>query len=310
MKTTPVTADDLARSVFAVPPLARRADLSLDAAQQQRLSRHIEAGGITTLLYGGNANLYHMGLREYPAFLDLIETCAAPDTWVVPSAGPDFGKLMDQAAILRDRRFPAVMVLPMAFPAMPGGTARAMRAFADAAGRPLILYLKTETQMHMADIARLVDDGLVCGIKYAIPRADPADDPWLDELLQQVDRRRVACGLAERAALVHLSTHRLASYTSGGICIAPRLSAAFMAAAKAGDRATAERLRAAFLPLESLRERSQVFAALHEAVTLSGVADLGHCLPMLERIAEPHRDELAAIVRELVAAEAALARPH
>ena len=310
MKTTPVSPDDLSRSVFAVPPLARRPDFSLDAAQQQRLSRHIEAGGITTLLYGGNANLYHMGLREYPAFLDLIESCAAADTWVVPSAGPDFGKLMDQAAILRSRRFPAVMALPMAFPAMPGGTARAMRAFAEATGRPLILYLKTETQMHIRDVARLVDDGLVCGIKYAIPRADPADDPFLDSLLQQVDRRYIACGLAERSALVHLSRFGLASYTSGGICIAPRLSAAFMAAAQRGDVATAERLRAAFLPLESLRERSQVFAALHEAVTLSGVADLGHCLPMLDRVGEADRAALAPIVRELVAAEAALARPH
>ena len=51
--------DDLARSVLAVPPLARRADLTLDHAANRALIRHIERGGIATLIYGGNANLYN-----------------------------------------------------------------------------------------------------------------------------------------------------------------------------------------------------------------------------------------------------------
>jgi dihydrodipicolinate synthase/N-acetylneuraminate lyase len=308
VKTTPVTPADLAASVFAVPPLARRADLSLDAAAQLRLTRHIEAGGVSTLLYGGNANLYHMGLREYPAFLDMIESISAPGTWIIPSAGPDFGKLMDQAAILRTRHFPSVMLLPMAFPAMPGGVAQAVQRFAEAIARPVILYLKTDQQMHVADIARLVDAGLVCGIKYAIPRADPADDPTLGALLDAVDRRLVACGLAERTALTHLMQFGLASYTSGGVCIAPRLATALLQAARSGDAATARRLRAAFMPLELQRETTNVFATLHAAVSLSGIADLGHCLPMLEPIGADAIDTLRGIVADLVDAEAALPR--
>jgi len=35
MKTTPVTPDDLQRSVIAVPPLARHADLTLNPAANQ-----------------------------------------------------------------------------------------------------------------------------------------------------------------------------------------------------------------------------------------------------------------------------------
>jgi dihydrodipicolinate synthase/N-acetylneuraminate lyase len=306
LKTTPVTPEDLAGSVFAVPPLARRPDLSLDPTAQQTLVRHIEAGGIRTVLYGGNANLYHMGLREYPAFLELAEATAGPDTWVIPSAGPDFGKLMDQALYLRTSRFPTVMVLPMAFPSMPGGVARAIQAFTEAIARPVVLYLKTEQQMQVDDVARLVDKGLVCAIKYAIPRQDPTDDAFLTALLSVVDRRWIACGLAERAALVHLFHHRLVSYTSGGICIAPRLSAALLKAAQAGDANTAARFREAFLPLEAQRERSNVFATLHEAVSMSGIADMGTVLPMLERIAESDRAALRPIVRDLVAAEAAL----
>lgn len=308
MKTTPVTPADIAASVFAVPPLARRADLSLDVEAQGALVRHIEAGGVTTLLYGGNANLYHMGLREYPGFLEAIERIAAPGTWVIPSAGPDFGKLMDQAPLLRATRFPAVMVLPMAFPSMPAGVAGALRRFAEAAGRPLILYLKAEQQMHVDDVGRLVDDGLVCGIKYAVPRADPADDALLAALLDRVGRGLVACGLAEKPAAVHLLQHRLASYTSGGVCIAPRLSMALLRAAQRGDPEGVDRARAAFLPLEALRERANVFATLHEAVTLSGIADMGALLPMLAPLAPAERAQLVPIVRDLAAAEAAAAR--
>lgn len=308
MKTTPVTAADIAASVFAVPPLARRPDLSIDVEAQRAQVRHIEAGGVTTLLYGGNANLYHMGLREYPDFLETIEAIAAPDTWVIPSAGPDFGKLMDQAPLLRATRFPAVMVLPMAFPSMPAGVATALRRFAEAAGRPLILYLKAEQQMKVDDVGRLVDDGLVCGIKYAVPRANPAHDALLAALLDRVGRAIVACGLAEKPADVHLLQHKLASYTSGGVCIAPRLATALLRAAQRGDAAGMQQAREAFLPLEHLRERANVFATLHEAVTLSGIADMGAPLPMLAPLEPAEREQLAPIVRDLVAAEAAAAR--
>jgi len=53
--------------VFAVPPLPRRPDskrtLDLDAAEE--VARHVEAGGITRFLYGGNAFLYHATLGEF-----------------------------------------------------------------------------------------------------------------------------------------------------------------------------------------------------------------------------------------------------
>ena len=95
MKTTPVTAADLGASVLAVPPLARNADLSLNRAANQSLIRHLEAGGVSTLMYGGNANFYNVGLYEYASILDMLEELAAPGSWVIPSVGPDFGKMMD-----------------------------------------------------------------------------------------------------------------------------------------------------------------------------------------------------------------------
>ena len=116
MKTTPIVSADLARSVIAVPPLARRADLSLDRDANRALVRHLEAGGVRSLMYGGNANFYHLAPSVYPAVLDFLAETAGADTWLLPSAGPDYGKLIDQAAILRTRAFPTAMLLPMSFP--------------------------------------------------------------------------------------------------------------------------------------------------------------------------------------------------
>ena len=115
MKTTAVAPADLERCVIAVPPLARRADYSFDAGGNTAIIRHVEAAGVRTLLYGGNANFYNVGLREYPAILDALAAQAASDTWIIPSAGPDFGRLMDQVSVLRERSFPTVMVLPASF---------------------------------------------------------------------------------------------------------------------------------------------------------------------------------------------------
>src|SRR5215210_6496674 len=67
-----LTRELLTASVLAVPPLARSADLSLNEAENRKLIRHIEAGGVRTLLYGGNANFYHLSLAEYDSILSLL----------------------------------------------------------------------------------------------------------------------------------------------------------------------------------------------------------------------------------------------
>jgi hypothetical protein len=49
------TAPDLARSVIAVPPLARFPNLELNPAANRALIGHLEEGAVTTRMYGGNA---------------------------------------------------------------------------------------------------------------------------------------------------------------------------------------------------------------------------------------------------------------
>jgi dihydrodipicolinate synthase/N-acetylneuraminate lyase len=305
MKTDPVTFADLSRSVLAVPPLARGRGLELDRAANAALVRHLEAGGVSTLLYGGNANFYNVGLYEYAEILDALAEVASPGTWVIPSAGPDFGRLIDQAAVLRTRRFPTAMALPMTFPMTVAGAATGLRRFAEALGRPIIVYLKAEGYLTPELVKALVDDGLVAGIKYAIVRKDPRDDAFLTRLVDLVDRRTVVSGIGERPAIVHLRDFGLCGFTSGSVCVAPRGSTRILEACKRGDFATAERLRERYIPLEDLRDAHSPIRVLHEAVTLAGIADMGPVLPLLSNLEPEHHEAVRRAAAALRAADAA-----
>src|SRR4051812_23796071 len=176
----------LVESVLAVPPLCRKADLSLDASENVKLIRHIEAGGITTLLYGGNANFYHLPLSEYDHVLAMLEQSAGDQTLIIPSAGPAFGTMMDQAKVIRRHRFPTVMLLPQTGITTSAGVAEGVRRFVEAAGVPALLYIKHDGFIDVADVARLADAKLISGIKYATVRHDPAKDEYLRELVGRV----------------------------------------------------------------------------------------------------------------------------
>ena len=109
MQTSPVTPEQLNSSVIAVPPLARDAELKINREENGKIIRHIEAGGVATLLYGGNANFYHIAPSEYAEALEIISTESAENTLIVPSVGPAYGTMMDQITTLRNFNFPTVM---------------------------------------------------------------------------------------------------------------------------------------------------------------------------------------------------------
>ncbi len=285
MKTSPVGFEDLAACVLAVPPLARNRDLTLSRDGNAALIRDLEAGGVTTLLYGGNANFYNIALSEYAQILTFLAETAAPGSWVIPSVGPDYGKMMDQAAVLEDTDFPTVMVLPSSGPATPGGIETGVRRFAERLEKPIIFYIKSDDYLAPAAIGRMVDDGLVCAIKYAILRADPRDDDTLRALLDHVDPRFVVSGIGERPAVVHMREFGLPSFTSGSVCIAPNLSTRLLAALRARDYAAAEMIRARFLVLEDLRDAINPIRVLHAAISLTEIADMGPVLPLLSDLA-------------------------
>ena len=77
MQTTPITSEQFSKSVLAVPPLARDSDLRICPTNTEKIIRHIEAGGVSMLLYGGNANVYHMRPSEYAGMLEMLQQVAA-----------------------------------------------------------------------------------------------------------------------------------------------------------------------------------------------------------------------------------------
>src|SRR5205814_6809457 len=130
------------------------------------------------------------------------------------------------------------------------------------------------------------DDKLLSGIKYATVRSDTSQDDYLRGLVQRVDRKIVISGIGEQPAIAHLKEFGLGGFTSGCVCIAPRLSARMLACIRTGDWTEAQRIRGIFKPLEDLRNAINPIRVLHEAVRLAGIADTGRALPLLSNLEE------------------------
>ncbi|MDA1013133.1 MAG: dihydrodipicolinate synthase family protein [Planctomycetota bacterium] len=302
MKTTQITPETLAGSVISVPPLARSQDGRLCRDNNQKIVRHLESGGVTTLLYGGNAILYHVAVSEFAELLGMLVDIAAAETLVIPSVGPAFGTMMDQAAILRDFSFPTAMILPTRDVVTPAGVGRGVRRFVEATEKPTVLYIKHDGYIDVETAKGLVDDGLISWIKYAIVKDDPSDDPFLRSLVDAVGAKRIVSGIGEQPAIVHLRDFGLQGFTSGCVCVAPSLSMQMLRALKSEDYVTAERIRETFSPLEDLRNSINPIRVLHTALALAGIAETGPMIPLLSEIDESHRPAITAAAKTLLTA--------
>jgi len=299
MQTVPVISEQFRRSVLAVPPLARNDDLVICPDQNKRLIQFLESGGVSMLLYGGNANLYHVRLSEYAQLLQMLESSVADNTLVIPSVGPAWGMMMDQADILKEMQFPTAMVLPQNNVATESGFQAGFRRFVEQLERPAVLYIKEEGLLTPQGAAELVEDGLVSFIKYAIVRTNTSEDSYLEELIERIDPQKICSGIGEQPALIHLTKFRCAGYTSGCVCVNPALSQAMLKAIDDRDYDRAEQIRHVFEPLESLRNEINPIRVLHEAVALADIADTGPHLPFLSGIASSRRDEVQNVAQNL-----------
>lgn len=294
MHTRPITSEDLANSVIAVPPMARDENLKFNRSENEKIIRHIEAGNVSTLLYGGNANFYHIALSEYEDVLTQLAELAGENTLIVPSVGPSYGMMMEQAAIVKQTDYPTVMVLPQQGITTSEGVVTGLRKFAEKAGKPIVLYIKYGDFITVEGAKQLVDDGIVSWIKYAIVREDPADDPYLTELVDAVDPSMIVSGIGEQPVIEHLVDFGITGFTAGCVCIRPDLSDQLLKAVQANDLDRAREIQSIFEPLEDLRNGINPIRVLHEAVTLAGIADTGPPLPLLSGITEAEE----ALVKE------------
>lgn len=284
MNTAPFSAAQLRESVIAVPPLSRDSSFGICEQENRKIIRFLESGGIRSLLYGGNAVLYHARLSEYASLLRMLADAASKETVVVPSLGPAFGLAMDQAAILREHDFPTAMLLPSRDAVDQVGIAQGVRCLAEAVGKPLVLYLKFDRWLDPGLIEALEQDGVISWLKYAVVRGDPSQDDYLREVLDVFPADRIVSGIGEQPATVHLRDFGVGGFTSGCVCVAPDRSMQMMHAIHAGDFEAAEMIRQWFCPLEDLRNGINPIRVLHRAVELAGIATTGPIQPLLSDV--------------------------
>ena len=300
MKTTPFDPAHLSESVFAVPPLARDGELTMSPAENEKIVRFLEAGGVRSILYGGNAVFYHSRLSEYASLLSMIADVSSEETVIVPSIGPAYGMAMDQVDVLRDYDFPTVMLLPSRDIIDGAGIATGIRHIVDLLGKPIVLYLKIDRWLDPNIIKSLEAEGLISWIKYAVVREDPAVDDYLREVLEVFPAHRIVSGIGEQPAIVHLRDFGITGFTSGCVCVVPDKSMEMMRAIQDGDLETAEQIRQWFRPLEDLRNEINPIRVLHHAVAEAGIAATGPLLPFLSDLPAADVARISAAVAKML----------
>lgn len=297
---------DYAKSVVAVPPIALTQDGEVAAAANAKLMAHIADGGIATLLYGGNANLYHFDRKQFSAALDALFGARPEQAQILFSIGPAFGQATDQLDDICRVGCRNVMLLPTAFPSDPAGVAAGVRRIADRLGFGLVLYIKRENYVDPDELARLIEDGSVGFVKYAVERKDAARDDYLDRILSVVSPKLVASGMGETPIADHIGQRGLATFTSGAVCIAPAACNEILRLYRNGDHAEADLLNRPFLEFERLRMRFGGIQVLHDAVGMAGLGDFGPMLPMMTNLQAEARAIVAPVVKQIVQAEAGI----
>jgi dihydrodipicolinate synthase/N-acetylneuraminate lyase len=209
---------------------------------------------------------------------------------------------MDQATILARRKYPTAMVLPTIAVSSPEGVRTAVMEFTQKAGIPAVLYVKDEKYVTVEVVKSLVQAGVISWIKYAVVRSDPAVDPLLRAIVEAVDPALVVSGIGEQPAITHWREFGVHAFTSGCVCVAPRLSQGMLRALQADDVAKAEAIRAEFSRLETLRNEHGPIPVLHHAVALAGIAETGPALPLLAELDRAKLESIKAAAMELLAA--------
>lgn len=302
--TQPVlTPADYARSVVAVPPIAMTQDGDVSVAANRAIMSHIASGGITTALYGGNANIYHFGAKLFRRSLDVIMNNRPAGLEILYSAGPDFGKAMDQADDIRSAGLRNLMLLPMAFPADSRGVTEGARRLSSKLGFGLVLYVKRDNYIDPDALGRLVEDGAVSFVKYAVERPDASQDSYLDRLVAAAGSDRIASGMGETPIHDHIGSRKLATYTSGAVCIAPAAANELLALYRAGDLSQARALSQPFLDFERIRARIGATSVLHDGMGIANIADCGPLTPLVSNIDDRERQLITPSVQSLVDAE-------
>lgn len=285
-------------------PVALNDDLSVNAPETLRLAAHVRAGGVPALLFGGNANLSAFSLSQFEAVIDLANEAARHGP-VTLGVGPELGRMLDQAPLIERSSLKNVLVLPIHAPADTHGTADGIRHIADRLGRGVIVDLIRDNHLRPVTLRKLLKEGAIVAVRYAVPMPNPGDDGYLDRVIEVMTPQRMIGGLGEAAILDHLAVRRFGAVTSSAAALVPARIRAIVEAIDGDDTERARKLFTPVLELERVRAMLGPVQVLHDAVSHAGIASMGRQMPMLSPVKAKYRADMEAAVMALLASDRA-----
>ena len=256
---TPFDADDAIAPARLAPIVARCA-----------------AAGVDALTVNGNTSeFYGLSFAEAERMQAEVPAIVAGRARVVAGVGRSVNEAVRLAARAKADGADAVMVHQPPDPFVsPRGVAEYVRRIGEAAGLPVVLYLRNAAIGDAAIAALTVIPGVVA-VKWA-----STDLMALARAIRAAPALRFVCGLAEpwAPAMTALGAQ---GFTSGLINVAPDRSVAILAALRAADFAAANTLIAEIGPFEALRAEEQNganVAVVKAALAIAGI-DAGPARP-------------------------------
>lgn len=276
---TPFDADDQVAPARLAPIVARCA-----------------AAGVDGLTVNGNTSeFYGLSFAEAERMQAEVPAIVAGRAAVIAGIGRSVGEATRLAARAKADGADAVMIhqVPDPFVA-PRGVEAYVRRVADAAGLPVVLYLRNDG-IGIAAIEALCRVPGVVAVKWATPNMMA-----LAEAIRRLgDSISFVCGLAEPWA-PPMTALGAQGFTSGLINLLPERSVAIRDALRAGDYAAANAAIAAIRAFEELRAQEQNGAnvsVVKAALALAG-QDVGPARPPA---CWPIAPDAAARLRRLLA---------
>ena len=225
------------------------ADVPAPARLEPIIARAAAAGVAALTVNGNTSEFYALTMAEAERMTEEVPALVARRAVTIAGVGRAVAEAAALAARARRAGADAVMVhgLPDPFRAPRGGLDY-VRRVADAAGLPVVLYLRDDT-MGAAGIEALTAIPGVIGVKWATPNV-----LLLAEMICRTAGRPLAwvCGLAEPWA-PPMTAVGARGFTSGLINLLPGRSVAVLRALERGDMAAAAAEIAALHEFEALR---------------------------------------------------------
>lgn len=287
---------------FPVTPFSRRGGVDAGALREHVQSR-LSHGAAGVFAACGTGEFHAMTTSEINEVVTTAVEAVNGEVPVVAGAGGTLGNAIETARMATDAGADALLLMP---PYLVKGTQAGVvawvRAIADEAGIPVIVYHRDAARLTREAMIDLLEDERVLGIKDGV-----GDVGLMQQITAWADTRaRPAVFFnGQLTAEVSQSAYRAIGvdrYSSAVFAMHPPIALAFHAALRDGDDARrALLIREFFTPFVNLRDETAGFAV---SLIKAGVRLRGHDVgPVRPPLVEPSSDQLRRLSELLTRAD-------